>query len=148
MTSPLAKLIRGFSVSFGVFQNYYTKVSQFKGNPYVPIVETMASGIPYLGGPVMAVLVRRYQRYRLHMIWIGGPLCILGLVAGSFAKSLGPLLFTQGIMYGGEFRSRSGDMRPCSIMNASRFRHLLLPYHKYSQRVVDDTTRDGLWSRH
>ena len=144
----LAKLIRGFSVSFGVFQNYYTKLPQFKGNTYVPIVGTMASGIPYPGGPVMAVLVWRYQRYRLCMIWIGWPLCILGLVAGSFAKSFGPLLFTQGIMYGGEFRSRSGDMRPCSKMNASRFRHLLLPHHKYSQRVVDNKTRDGLWNHH
>ena len=29
-----------------------------------------------------------------------GPLCLLGLVAGSFAQSLGALIFTQGIMYG------------------------------------------------
>lgn len=62
----------------------------------------MASGIPYLGGPVMAVFVRRYQRYRLYIIWIGWPICILGLIAGSFANSLGSLVLTQGIMYGGE----------------------------------------------
>lgn len=29
-----------------------------------------------------------------------GPICILGLVAGSFARTLGTLIFTQGIMYG------------------------------------------------
>ena len=29
-----------------------------------------------------------------------GPICLLGLVAGSFARSLGTLVFTQGIMYG------------------------------------------------
>ena len=67
----------------------------------------MASGIPYLGGPVMAFFIRRYQHYRLHIIWIGWPLCILGLIAGSFANSLGPLIFTQGIMYGSECKSQS-----------------------------------------
>ena len=108
----------------------------------------MASGIPYLGGPVMAVLVRRYQRYRLHMVWIGWPLCILGLVAGSFANNLGLLLFTQGIMYGGEWKSLSSDMKPYTNLNASRLRHLLLPHHRYSQRVVDNTPRNGLWSHH
>ncbi len=103
----LTVLNPGFSVSFGVSQNYYTKLPEFKGNPYIPIVGTMASGIPYLGGPVMAVFVRRYQHYRLYIIWIGWPLCILGLIAGSFASSLGPLIFTQGIMYGGECKSLS-----------------------------------------
>lgn len=29
-----------------------------------------------------------------------GPLCLLGLIAGSFARSLPTLIFTQGIMYG------------------------------------------------
>ena len=50
----------------------------------------------------MAYVVRRYQHYRVVIIWTGWPLCILGLIAGSFANSLGPLIFTQGIMYGGE----------------------------------------------
>lgn len=89
-------------MSFGVFQNYYAKLPEFQGNPYIPVVGTMASGIPYLGGPIMAFFVRRYQHNRSYIIWIGWPLCILGLIAGSFANSLGPLIFTQGIMYGGE----------------------------------------------
>ena len=62
----------------------------------------MASGIPYLAAPLMAVIVRRYQRYRWQIIWIGWPLCIAGLVASSFADSLGALIMSQGIMYGGE----------------------------------------------
>lgn len=32
-----------------------------------------------------------------------GPLCLAGLVAGSFARSLGTLIFTQGVMYGTGF---------------------------------------------
>lgn len=62
----------------------------------------MASGIPYLGAPFMAAFVRRYQRYRYTIIWVGWPLCILGLVAGSFADSVGALIVTQGVMYGCE----------------------------------------------
>ena len=34
------------------------------------------------------------------LILYSGPFCIMGLVAGSFARSLGALIFTQGIMYG------------------------------------------------
>lgn len=98
-------------MSFGVFQDYYAKLPEFMGNPYIPVVGTMASGIPYLGGPVMAFFVRRYPVYRLHIIWTGWLLCILGLIAGSFADSLGSLIFTQGIMYGGEYKSLSNVMR-------------------------------------
>ena len=68
----------------------------------MPLVGTMASGIPYLGAPFAAVLTRRYQRYRPYIAWVGWPLCILGLAVGSFADSLGALIVTQGIMYGGE----------------------------------------------
>ncbi|KAL8646045.1 MAG: hypothetical protein Q9210_006355 [Variospora velana] len=93
----------GFPISFGVFQNHYSKLLEFEGNPHVTIVGTMASGIPYLGAPFMAAFVRRYQRYRSQMIWLGWPCCIAGLVAGSFAKTIGALIVTQGIMYGTGF---------------------------------------------
>ena len=119
----------GFSVSFGVFQNYYVKLPEFKNNPYIPVVGTMASGIPYLGGPVMAFFIRRYQHYRLHIIWIGWPLCILGLVAGSFANSLGPLIFTQGIMYGSECKSQSKITFPMLKMRTSGVCNIHLRRH-------------------
>ncbi|KAL8638176.1 MAG: hypothetical protein Q9228_004643 [Teloschistes exilis] len=96
-------LLWGFPISFGVFQNHYSQLPQFKGNPHVTLVGTMASGIPYLGAPFMAAFVRRYQRYRYTIIWVGWPLCILGLIAGSFADSVGALIVTQGVMYGSGF---------------------------------------------
>jgi hypothetical protein len=34
------------------------------------------------------------------MIWIGWPICISGLVAGSFATTLPLLILTQGGLYG------------------------------------------------
>lgn len=133
MESWLTALIPGFSVSFGVFQSYYTKIPEFRGNPYIPVVGTMASGIPYLGGPVMAVFVRRYQYYRLYIVWIGWPLCIMGLVAGSFANGLGSLIFTQGIMYGCKCRLLFNSIYLILKKGASWFRHLLLPHHQYSK---------------
>jgi len=50
----------------------------------------------------MAPLVKRYPKYQMHMIWLGWPLCIIGLVAGSFATTLPALIVTQGMMYGGK----------------------------------------------
>ncbi|OZJ01535.1 hypothetical protein BZG36_05671 [Bifiguratus adelaidae] len=93
-------LLWGFPLSYGIFQNYYSQLPEFAGNPYIPIIGSITSGIPYLGGPIIAPLVKRYPRYQRHMIYLGWPLCILGLVAGSFANTLGALVVTQGIMYG------------------------------------------------
>ena len=75
-----------------------------------------------MAAPVVIPLVKRFAKYRRRMIWVGcmassltlsnlhtrtdarvGPLCLLGLVAGSFARSLATLIFTQGIVYGTGF---------------------------------------------
>ncbi|KAF2422185.1 MFS general substrate transporter [Tothia fuscella] len=93
-------LLWGFPLSFGVFQNYYSKLPQFANNPYIPIVGTIASGISYLGAPVITPFIKRYPKYLHQMIWVGWPFCIAGLAAGSFANTLGGLIITQGIMYG------------------------------------------------
>lgn len=93
-------LLWGFPLSFGVFQDYYAHLPAFKNSPYISAIGTTASGISYLGAPLATPLIRRWAMYRRHMILFGWPLCILGLVAGSFANTLGTLLLTQGVMYG------------------------------------------------
>ncbi|KAH7348137.1 major facilitator superfamily domain-containing protein [Pyrenochaeta sp. MPI-SDFR-AT-0127] len=93
-------LLWGFPLSFGVFQEYYSQLPAFKDNSYISIVGTTASGISYLGAPFITPLIRRWSIYRVHMILVGWPLCILGLIAGSFADRLGTLILTQGVMYG------------------------------------------------
>ncbi|KAN0101995.1 MFS general substrate transporter [Hyaloscypha variabilis] len=93
-------LFWGFPLSFGVFQNYYSHLPQFADNPYIPIVGTVASGISYLGAPLVTPFIKRYSRYQRQMIWVGWPLCLGGLAAGSFATTLSVLIFTQGVMYG------------------------------------------------
>lgn len=61
----------GFPLSFGVFQEYYSKIPEFSDNPYVSVVGTIASGLGYLGAPVIMPFIQRYQRWQRHMIWVG-----------------------------------------------------------------------------
>lgn len=109
-------IVPGFPLSFGVFQEYYSTVPEFSNSRYIPIVGTTASGISYLGAPLVTPLIKRFPKYQRHMIWVGcmmylllfrsiahhllGPICVLGLVIGSFATTLGTLIITQGVMYG------------------------------------------------
>lgn len=93
-------LLWGFPLSFGVFQEYYSHIPTFQNSAYISAIGTTASGISYLGAPLATPLIRRWSKYRTHMICVGWPLCILGLIAGSFANTLGTLLLTQGVMYG------------------------------------------------
>jgi MFS family permease len=93
-------LLWGFPLSFGIFQSYYSQIPVLNNSAYISAIGTTASGISYLGAPLATPLIRRWTRYRMHMICVGWPLCILGLVAGSFANTLGTLLLTQGVMYG------------------------------------------------
>ena len=44
-------------------------------------------------------MVKRWQRWHRYMVWFGWTLSILGLLAGSFAKDIGSLIATQGILY-------------------------------------------------
>ena len=93
-------LLWGFPLSFGVFQDYYARLPQFEGNGYISVVGTTASGISYLGAPLMVPIIARFYNYRQRMVFIGWPICVLGLVVGSFADHLGTLILTQGVMYG------------------------------------------------
>jgi predicted MFS family arabinose efflux permease len=93
-------LLWGFPLSFGTFQDYYSHLPEFKNNRYISVVGTTASGISYLGAPFITPLIRRWSKYRTQMILVGWPLCIVGLIAGSFADRLSTLILTQGVMYG------------------------------------------------
>jgi hypothetical protein len=52
-------LLWGFPLSFGVFQEYYTSIPEFNNSPYISIVGTTASGISYLGAPLVIPFIRR-----------------------------------------------------------------------------------------
>ncbi|KAK6406550.1 hypothetical protein LTR95_018652 [Oleoguttula sp. CCFEE 5521] len=91
-------LLWGFPLSFGVFQNYYSQIPEFQDSAYISVIGTVASGLSYLAAPVMVSMVRRYAKYRQTMIWVGWPICILSLLASSFATTLGGLVATQGVL--------------------------------------------------
>ncbi|KAF2227194.1 major facilitator superfamily domain-containing protein [Elsinoe ampelina] len=94
-------LLWGFPLSFGVFQEYYSRQPEFRDNRYISVVGTVATGLSYLGAPLTIPIIKRFQKYQRHMIWIGcTPLCILGLVAGSFASTLEYLILSKGVLYG------------------------------------------------
>lgn len=93
-------LLWGFPISFGVFQDYYSSLPQFAGNSNIALIDTLAQGLCYMGAPFSALLTKRFPKYHRQIVWIGWPICIGGLVAGSFADTVGGLVATQGVMYG------------------------------------------------
>lgn len=94
-------LFWGFPTCFGVFQNYYSTLPQFRHNAsQVALIGTLAQGIYYLGAPFAAALTKRFPRYQRQQIWFGWLLCIVGLLTGSFADTVAGLVCTQGVLYG------------------------------------------------
>lgn len=62
---------QGFPLSFGVFQNYLSQLPQFSDDPFISVIGTTASGISYMGAPIIIPIIKRYTKYRQRMIWIG-----------------------------------------------------------------------------
>jgi len=102
-------------MSFGVFQNYYSSLPQFAGNSNIALIGTLAQGLSYLGAPLAAACTKRFPKYQRLQIYLGWPLCIVGLLAGSFADSVGGLIATQGVMYGVGFLTLTYPI--ISVMN-------------------------------
>ncbi|KAF2148596.1 MFS general substrate transporter [Myriangium duriaei CBS 260.36] len=93
-------LLWGFPLSFGVFQNYYSKLPEYADNRYISVIGTVATGLSYLGAPLTIPFIKRFHKYRRQMIWLGWPLCILGVFVGSFTTTFEALVVTQGVAYG------------------------------------------------
>ncbi|TEY50410.1 hypothetical protein BOTCAL_0277g00080 [Botryotinia calthae] len=94
-------ILWGFPISFGVFQDYYFTLPQFvTSKSQIALIGTISQGLCYLGAPLSASLTKRFPKHQTHQIWFGLPICILGLVAGSFCDTVQGLIWTQGVMYG------------------------------------------------
>ncbi|KAL3490190.1 MFS general substrate transporter [Aspergillus germanicus] len=94
-------LFWGFPMSFGVFQNYYSNIPEFqKNSDNIPLIGTLAQALYYLGAPIAAILTKKFPKRQRLQIWIGWPLCVLGLLAASFTSSVNGLIGTQGLLYG------------------------------------------------
>jgi len=63
-------------------------------------IGVLSGGLVYLGAPMMTYVCQRYSiplRYYLLLGWL---MCVVGLVAAAFCKSLVTLVITQGLCYG------------------------------------------------
>ncbi|KAI4728764.1 MFS general substrate transporter [Aureobasidium sp. EXF-10728] len=109
-----------------VFEAILWELPKFSGSPYITYIGSIATGIVYLGSPLMAPLVKRYPFYQRYMVWVGWMICLASLVAGSFADSLGSLIITQGVMYGGRFCSTLTKHE--NIANSSQVGYLIIFY--------------------
>ncbi|KAF3018987.1 hypothetical protein E8E14_012623 [Neopestalotiopsis sp. 37M] len=97
----LEALFWGFPMCFGVFQDYYSKVPAFqKDSANIPLIGTIAQSLYYLGAPLSALVTKRYPKYQRQQIWLGWPMCILGLLGASFTTSVIGLIMTQGLLNG------------------------------------------------
>ncbi|KAJ8098320.1 MFS general substrate transporter [Lipomyces tetrasporus] len=91
----------GFPMCFGVFQNYYSHVPEFKyDSAKIPLVGTLAQALYYLGAPFSAVLTKLFPKFQRQQIWVGWSLCIVSLLTASFTTSVNGLIGTQGLLYG------------------------------------------------
>jgi MFS family permease len=96
-------LSTGFPMTFGVFQDYYSTLPEFEGDTNIAVIGTVSTSIYFLGAPIATPLVKRYHRWQRHMTVVGSALCVLSLLAASFAKSVSGLIATQGVLYGTGF---------------------------------------------
>ncbi|KAI8670524.1 MFS domain-containing protein [Fusarium keratoplasticum] len=95
--------VSGFPLSYGVFQDYYSKQPEFEGDSNLAVIGTVSTSIYFLGAPIATPLVKRFQRWQRHMITAGWAGCVASLVAASFMKSVSGLIVTQGVLYGTSF---------------------------------------------
>jgi hypothetical protein len=71
MRAVLSLTNPGLTLTFGVFQDYYSKIPEFADSRYISVVGTIATGFGYLGAPVILPLIQRYQRWQRQLIWVG-----------------------------------------------------------------------------
>ncbi|KAI8236517.1 hypothetical protein K4K55_003792 [Colletotrichum sp. SAR 10_96] len=93
----------GFPLSYGVFQDYYTKHPSFQQDSNIAVIGTVATSVYFLGGPIATPLVARFQAWQRHMIVVGWLGCCVSLAAASFMSSVPGLVATQGVLYGFAF---------------------------------------------
>ncbi|CAG9942871.1 unnamed protein product [Clonostachys rosea f. rosea IK726] len=90
----------GFPLCFGVFQNHYASTPKFGNDQNIPVIGTLATSLQFLGAPFAAPFVKRFGRWRQHMVIFGSAICVVSLVLASFVNTVVGLIWTQGVLYG------------------------------------------------
>ncbi|KAF2116347.1 major facilitator superfamily domain-containing protein [Lophiotrema nucula] len=92
----------GYSVSFGVFQEYYSSHPEELGGDAgnVAVVGTTVTGILYLASPFTFGILTRWPRLRRWFGPIGLLMTVVGFLISSFCTNVWQLTITQGVLTG------------------------------------------------
>ncbi|KAL9109569.1 MAG: hypothetical protein Q9227_005749 [Pyrenula ochraceoflavens] len=89
----------GMSMSFGVFQDYYSSHHAIGGDLNTTgIIGTTLTGLLYLSMPPLFALLTSFPYLRSYAAWIGSALAALSLLLSSFSTTVTHLIVTQGIL--------------------------------------------------
>ncbi|EXK90391.1 hypothetical protein FOQG_07187 [Fusarium oxysporum f. sp. raphani 54005] len=92
--------IWGYSVSYGIFQEYYTAHTNLKASPSaIASIGASQTGIMYLMMPVAFIVLNRFPRLRKWCGPLGLAITIISLTASAFVGNVAGLIATQGVLY-------------------------------------------------
>ncbi|KAJ4213521.1 hypothetical protein NW759_010941 [Fusarium solani] len=92
--------IWGYSVSFGIFQEYYTSQGNLGTSPSgIASIGASQTGIMYLMMPLAFIALNRYPRLRKWCGPLGLFVTIVSLTTSAFVKDVAGLIATQGVLY-------------------------------------------------
>ncbi|KAF4341144.1 monocarboxylate transporter 2 [Fusarium beomiforme] len=92
--------IWGYSVSFGIFQEYYTAHTNLKASPSaIASIGASQTGIMYLMMPLAFIALNRYPRLRRWCGPLGLLITIISLTSSAFVSNAAGLIATQGVLY-------------------------------------------------
>ncbi|KAF7561028.1 hypothetical protein G7046_g3108 [Stylonectria norvegica] len=92
--------IWGFSVSFGIFQEYYTQKTTLSSSPgAVASIGASQMGVMYLMMPFALIALSKYPWLRRWCGPLGLVVTLASLTASAFVNSIGGLIATQGVLY-------------------------------------------------
>jgi hypothetical protein len=93
-------LLSGISLSFGVFQDYYSNQALFPNHQLASWIGVLSAGIPYLGTPFVTYLCETLSIPPHYYIVLGWALTVIGLLSSAFCHDVKSLIATQGLVYG------------------------------------------------
>ncbi|KAM5354268.1 hypothetical protein ACJ41O_000918 [Fusarium nematophilum] len=92
--------IWGYSVSFGIFQEYYTSHGKLNASPSaITSIGASQTGIMYLMMPLAFIALNRYPHLRKWCGPLGLTITIVSLTASAFVNDIAGLIATQGVLY-------------------------------------------------
>ncbi|RDA95629.1 hypothetical protein CP533_1142 [Ophiocordyceps camponoti-saundersi (nom. inval.)] len=92
--------IWGYSVSFGIFQEYYSNHGDIDASPGAfASIGAAKVGVMYLVMPILFVLLHRYPHWRSWCGPLGMMMTTVTIAGSAYASTVGGLIVTQGVLY-------------------------------------------------